>query len=65
MERSRIRRMEVFRPVGSTDRGKTVTKPLFLHRLGLSLSEKQIPQIVENVESGYELKRLWSRLWCL
>ena len=35
-----------------TDRGKTVTKPLALSRLGLPLSEKQIPQVVENLENG-------------
>jgi hypothetical protein len=29
-----------------------VTKPLALSRLGLPLSEKQIPQVVENLESG-------------
>jgi hypothetical protein len=34
------------------DRGKTVTKPNALSRLGLPLSEKQIPQVVENLESG-------------
>jgi hypothetical protein len=33
-------------------RGKTVAKPLALSHLGLALSEKQIPQIVENLESG-------------
>jgi hypothetical protein len=33
-------------------RGKTVTKPLALSALGLALSEKQIPQVVENLESG-------------
>jgi hypothetical protein len=33
-------------------RGKTVTKPFTLSRLGLLLSEKQIPQVVENLESG-------------
>jgi hypothetical protein len=33
-----------------------VTKPLVLSRLGLSLSEKQIPQVVENLESGDESK---------
>jgi hypothetical protein len=38
----------------SRDRGKTVTKPLALSRLGLPLSEKQIPQVVENLESGDE-----------
>ena len=36
------------------DRGKTVTKPLVLSRLGLLLSEKQIPQVVEDLESGVE-----------
>jgi hypothetical protein len=36
----------------SADRGKTVTKPLPLSPLGLALSEKQIPQVVENPESG-------------
>ena len=39
-----------------TDRGKTVTKPLALSRLGLPLSEKQIPQVVENYESGGKSK---------
>jgi hypothetical protein len=34
------------------DRGKTVTKPLGLKGLGLPLSEKQIPQVVENLNSG-------------
>jgi hypothetical protein len=34
------------------DRGRTVTKPLALSLLGLPLSEKQIPQVVENLESG-------------
>jgi len=29
-----------------------VTKPFTLSRLGLPLSEKQIPQVVENLESG-------------
>jgi hypothetical protein len=32
-------------------RGKTVTKPLSLNPLGLPLSEKQIPQVVEKVEN--------------
>jgi hypothetical protein len=36
----------------SDGRGKTVTKPLQLKRLELPLSEKQIPQVVENLESG-------------
>ena len=38
------------------DRGKTVTKPLALRLLGLPLSEKQIPQVVENLESGGKSK---------
>jgi hypothetical protein len=38
--------------VGGADRGKTVTKPFVLDGLGLSLSEKQIPQVVENLGSG-------------
>ncbi len=38
------------------ERGKTVTKPLALRGLGLPLSEKQIPQVVENLESGDESK---------
>lgn len=33
------------------DRGKTVSKLLALEPLGLALSEKQIPHIVENVRS--------------
>ena len=33
-----------------------MTKPLALNRLGLLLSEKQIPQVVENLESGGEPK---------
>jgi hypothetical protein len=37
-------------------RDKTVAKPLALSCFGLALREKQIPQIVENHESGYEPK---------
>jgi hypothetical protein len=33
-----------------------VAKPLALSRLGLPLSEKQIPQVVENLESGGKQK---------
>ncbi len=33
------------------DRGKTVSKLLSLEPLGLALSEKQIPQIVETIRS--------------
>jgi hypothetical protein len=43
------------------DRGKTVTKPLALSRLGLLLSEKQIPQVVENLESGVKRKEALER----
>ncbi|MEP6960545.1 MAG: hypothetical protein ABI995_00600 [Acidobacteriota bacterium] len=38
--------------VSRADRGKTVTKPFVLDLLELPLSEKQIPQVVENLESG-------------
>jgi hypothetical protein len=37
---------------GRTDHGKTVTKPRLLVQLGLALSEKQIPQVFENLGSG-------------
>ena len=33
------------------DRGKTVSKLFVLEPLGLALSEKQIPQIVETIRS--------------
>jgi hypothetical protein len=46
----------------SLDRGKTVTKPLSLRMLGLLLSEKQIPQIVENLESGAKRKEALERI---
>ena len=38
------------------DRGKTVTKLDGLIALGLPLSEKQIPQVIENLESGGKTK---------
>jgi hypothetical protein len=38
------------------DRGKTVTKLFALGCLGLLMSEKQIPQVVENLESGNRSK---------
>jgi hypothetical protein len=41
--------------------GKTVTKSLALIRLGLPLSEKQIPQVVENLESGGKPKEALER----
>jgi hypothetical protein len=42
-------------------RGKTVTKPLALSRLRLLLSEKQIPQVVEKLESGDKRKEALER----
>ena len=47
--------------VGTNDRGKTVTNPLTLNRLGLPLSEKQIPQVVEKYESGGKPKEALER----
>jgi len=35
-----------------------VTKPLVLNQLELPSSEKQIPQVVENLESGGEPKEV-------
>jgi hypothetical protein len=40
-----------FNGAGLHDCGKTVTKPDLLSRLGLVLSDKQIPQVVERFES--------------
>lgn len=40
------------RTTSNDDRGKTATKPSLLRLLGLLLSEKQIPQVVEKLESG-------------
>jgi hypothetical protein len=39
-------------------RGKTVTKPFALSRLGLPLSEKQIPQVVESLGVDKNQKKL-------
>jgi hypothetical protein len=36
-----------------------VTKPFVLDALGLSSSEKQIPQVVENLESGGKPREAW------
>lgn len=51
-----IIRYELVFPARSLDhlpnRDKTVTEPLVLKSLGLASSEKQIPQAVENLESG-------------
>jgi hypothetical protein len=38
-----------------------VTKPFALRSLGLALSEKQIPQVVENLESGCKPKEALER----
>jgi len=43
------------------DRGKTVTKLVRLIALGLPLSEKQIPQVIENLESGDKPKEVLER----
>jgi hypothetical protein len=54
-------------PGGSTGvchgphRGKTVTKSLALSLLGLPLSEKQIPQVIEKYESGEKPKEALER----
>lgn len=40
----------------SLDRGKTVTKHMPLIGLGKASSEKQIPQVIENSESGANQK---------
>ena len=38
-----------------------MTKPLVLSPLGLPLSEKQIPQVVENIESGWKSRQALER----
>jgi len=43
------------------DRGKTVTKLDLLRSLGLALSEKQIPQVIEKPESGDKRKEALER----
>jgi hypothetical protein len=43
------------------DRGKTVTKLVRLIALGLPLSEKQIPEVIENLESGDKPKEALER----
>ena len=43
------------------DRGKTVTKLVRLIALGSPLSEKQIPQVIENLESGDKPKEVLER----
>ncbi len=54
-------------PSGPSSAGRlgsctTVAKPLPLSRLGLPLSEKQIPQVVENLESGGKPKETLERV---
>jgi hypothetical protein len=39
-----------------TDRGKTVTKPLPVEPTWVAFEQKQIPQVVENLESGGKSK---------
>ena len=46
---------------GGSDRGTTVTKRGLLILLGLALSEKQIPQVLEKFESGGERKEALER----
>ena len=48
----RHKRSRLGRRITCPNRDKTVTEPLVLKWLGLALSEKQIPQVVENLESG-------------
>ena len=46
---------------GLNDRGKTVTELVGLIPFGLPSSEKQIPQVVENLESGGKPKEALER----
>jgi hypothetical protein len=46
---------------GANDRGKTVTKLGMLSPPGLALSGKQIPQVVEKLESGEKRKEALER----
>src|SRR5580700_9033469 len=48
-------------PIG---RRKTVSKLFLLEPLGLALSEKQIPQIVETIRSVENKKKLWKPPGC-
>ena len=50
------------------NRGKTVAKLFVLEPLGLALSEKQIPHMVEtirSVENSKKLKKLWRPSRCV
>ncbi len=49
---------------GVVDRDKTVSILLRLEWLGLPLSEKQIPQIVEMLRSAENRKKLWKPSGC-
>jgi hypothetical protein len=46
-------------------RGKTVSKLFVLVPLGIALSEKQIPQIVETIRSVENSKKLWKPSRCV
>ena len=46
-------------------RGKTVSKLFVVEPLGLALSEKQIPQIVETIRSVENSKKLWRPSRCV
>jgi hypothetical protein len=46
-------------------RGKTVSKLFRSEPLGLALSEKQIPQIVETIRSVENSKKLWRPSRCV
>ena len=48
--------------MGQRGRGKTVTERVGFMRLGLPLSEKQIPQVIENAESGDQSKEHLERV---
>jgi hypothetical protein len=54
--RMKVTRAERRSPV-RLDRGRTVTKPVALRELEKASSEKQIPQVVENLESGANQKK--------
>lgn len=52
----RHKRSRLGRRITCPDRDKTVTKLLLLRLLELASSEKQIPQVVEKLESGGKSK---------
>ena len=56
---SRIAKRQATAGRGSSlDRGKIVTEPFTLIGPGRALTEKQIPQVVENLESGADQKEV-------